>query len=1373
MNSFKKIHLSCSDLIFYKKIKMLITIFFYIKNDVKSMKNNFKFLIVLTILLIGCICIGSTFATDSNIDVTNVSSVDNTQNIQIAHDDSSNDIVPNPAATVGTFDELNNNISGKTGIIDIYNNYTYNSTTDSSLSGGITISSSNVVIDGHGCTIDGSGLARAFNITGNNVTIKNINFINTNATDGGAIYWRGANGTVSGCIFTNTNALVGGAISWNGVSGVVSGCIFTNTNASTGGAINWYGTGLMGSVEDCSFVNCSSGHGGGAISWEGANGVVSGCNFTNTNATDGGGAIYWSNGANGVVSGCIFTNTNASSGGAIDWYGANGVVSGCNFTDCSASYGGAIRWVYGTNGTVSDCNFINTNASTGGAISWEYSIDNCYGTVSGCNFINTNATDGGAIYWDADYGTVSGCNFINCSASVNGGAISWQGYDSVVSGCNFTNTNASNGGAIFGNDYAVNYVVSGCIFTNTIASKGNAICMYDLDSEDDDSPSLNITNCIYNSTDDNAPIYTNGTILSDVVITTMDGKTKNVAYGELVNLTGIVITSGMRVAGGVLTLSVNGSSFNASSDDAGVYSHEYLVDFMGSKSVTANYLNTTGSQTLNAYNITTSVIIDIDVFDIVGVYGDNITGSINTTCNGTITFTIDDAKFTGRVIDGAFVISNVTGLNAGNYADVPVSFVSDNGSYIGNTNVSFTLSPKSVDVSVNSLDCAYGAGIRGTMDFTGYDGNVTITIDGIVYNGTFDSTGNFIISDVLPVKEYVGTFSFITNDGNYIGSAPVSFNVTNANGSFKVNVEDIVYGSGFTINVTDAIGVNDEHLNGIVVVMINGKEYNVTLTNGVGSRVVSDVLPVDEYTVSASLTVPNYNVITNTTKFNVTNANCNFVVTVENAPYGSGFTVNVTATGVLNEGLNGTVRFVVNNKSYEFNIVDGVGSKHFDTVLPINTYGLVANFTASNYNVAKNGTSFKVTNATGSFNVIVEDSVYGSGFTINVTDAIGVNDEHLNGIVVVMINGKEYNVTVVNGIGSKVVDTILPVGEYSVSASLTVPNYDVITDTTKFNVTNADCSFEISVEPITYGDNFTINVTDAIGVLGEALNGTAIVVINSNEYNVTVVNGSGSKVVDTILPAGNYDVSATFVADNYNVAENSASLTVIPKTMDISVVINNITYGDDTISGVVNASMNGTVYITIPGSEPIAADVNESGEFNIPLKLPAGEYTVDVDFVSADGNYIGDDIVNFTITKEDPTIYVDVGPNKPVMTEIVEGDDVIVIVTLPNDATGQVRLSIDGGMTWGFADVIDGVAHYTFKGLKAGEYTLIAEYLGDNNYNNASTETTFVVEEAPVPSPVPSPNDLVNDTMPKVGNPILVLLIALCAIGLESFRRKL
>ncbi len=112
------------------------------------MKNNFKFLIVLTILLAGCICIGSTFAADSNIAITDVS-VDNTQNIEIAHDDSStkNDEIPNLQAKEGNFTELNNTIQGKTNYT-LDKNYKYIVGYDS-LKEGIKISTDNFVLDGN------------------------------------------------------------------------------------------------------------------------------------------------------------------------------------------------------------------------------------------------------------------------------------------------------------------------------------------------------------------------------------------------------------------------------------------------------------------------------------------------------------------------------------------------------------------------------------------------------------------------------------------------------------------------------------------------------------------------------------------------------------------------------------------------------------------------------------------------------------------------------------------------------------------------------------------------------------------------------------------------------------------------------------------------------------------------------------------------------------------------------------------------------------------------------------------------------------------------------------------------------------------------
>jgi hypothetical protein len=66
----------------------------------------------------------------------------------------------------------------------------------------ITIDKNNITIIGNNAILDAQCQSRIFNITGTGVTLKNIKFINGNATDsGGAIYWYGANGTINNSSF--------------------------------------------------------------------------------------------------------------------------------------------------------------------------------------------------------------------------------------------------------------------------------------------------------------------------------------------------------------------------------------------------------------------------------------------------------------------------------------------------------------------------------------------------------------------------------------------------------------------------------------------------------------------------------------------------------------------------------------------------------------------------------------------------------------------------------------------------------------------------------------------------------------------------------------------------------------------------------------------------------------------------------------------------------------------------------------------------------------------------------------------------------------------------------------------------------------------
>ena len=181
------------------------------------------------------------------------------------------------------FDELSDRIANtpEGDVLVLDKDYTYIGKPGK----GILINKT-ITIDGNGHTINGNHTSRMFNISADDVIVKNINFINGNAygkyfsndAGGGAIYWNGANGYIENCNFTNNtgrgleynpfekevtlvdeNGTVwqsismrpmgakineGGAIVWNGTNGTVSKCIFKTNSVgypNYGGAICWRG----------------------------------------------------------------------------------------------------------------------------------------------------------------------------------------------------------------------------------------------------------------------------------------------------------------------------------------------------------------------------------------------------------------------------------------------------------------------------------------------------------------------------------------------------------------------------------------------------------------------------------------------------------------------------------------------------------------------------------------------------------------------------------------------------------------------------------------------------------------------------------------------------------------------------------------------------------------------------------------------------------------------------------------------------------------------------------------------------------------------------------------------------------------------------
>lgn len=149
--------------------------------------KNFKIILICSILCV-FLSLSAVSAVDNDLNTTdkNVLSVnDISTNSLSATDD--NLVAVNENS--GSFTELKNLVTNG-GEVTLTKNYTYDGSSDSSLTNGITITR-DVTINGNGnVIIDADKKARIFNIQGATVTLKGITFTNghVGSEGGGYLY---------------------------------------------------------------------------------------------------------------------------------------------------------------------------------------------------------------------------------------------------------------------------------------------------------------------------------------------------------------------------------------------------------------------------------------------------------------------------------------------------------------------------------------------------------------------------------------------------------------------------------------------------------------------------------------------------------------------------------------------------------------------------------------------------------------------------------------------------------------------------------------------------------------------------------------------------------------------------------------------------------------------------------------------------------------------------------------------------------------------------------------------------------------------------------------------------------------------------------
>lgn len=328
----------------------------------------------------------------------------------------------------------------------------------------------------------------------------------------------------------------------------------------------------------------------------------------------------------------------------------------------------------------------------------------------------------------------------------------------------------------------------------------------------------------------------------------------------------------------------------------------------------------------------------------------------------------------------------------------------------------------------------------------------------------------------------------------------------------------------------------------------------------------------------------------------------------------------------------------------------------------------------------------------------------------------------INGNVHFTVNGVTGKASIVNGVATYTVSG-LKAGSYEASARFNGnKRYGPQTLTTKFNVVKSSPFISVSPVTVKYGVDaiFTVNLaSDVPGNVRFALNG------NAGE-KAKITNGVATYTYSG-LKYGLYNVDISY-AGNYKYAADTISTTlkVNKNSPIVSVVANDILYNENaTITVNLAQNVPGNVHFTI-GSVTQKGKITDGVATATFTGLKRGTYDVTV-YYAGNVNYVAQTkTASFNIIKGTPFISVDA-------SDVVYGEDAVITVNLASDVPGNVKFTING--VGGKGPISNGVASYTFSGLRSGTYEVIMTYAGNVNYNAQTINATFnVVKGTPITS---------------------------------------
>ena len=1045
--------------------------------------------------------------------------------------------------------------------------------------------------------------------------------------------------------------------------------------------------------------------------------------FLNVNFKDSNCNIFIQSAGNNELNNCIFSNITTGAGKTSVVYNTQGLMNldNCTFTNCHTQYGTITNYGSNVRMNVDNCNFVNNNASVEPG-----AINNCgILNVTNSMFVGNNATWwAGAIHTHSNAQTrIIGSKFIKNHAGWNGGALftysKLEVYNSTFDEniCDTTTGGGAIGSYNFGSSY--NITIENCSFKNNknTASGGNGGAITALNGGYLNVHGSNFTNnsadnglaiCAFNA---NYPNATGGVPFLQVYNNTFNNHWSNITENTVqISAGNYTFENNTFINCNQTIRGVNNTFINCTPEDSNLLKSLNIQSIRLNQPIVANPENNitgpqwamagydaqnSGQSPYNGINtlkvlwskslaLISSPIID-EEGNIYVVNGNTISSFYN---NGTSRWNFGAWMLAGIALYNDYIIAPEPGNKLTIVNKTTGKEVSSNIWQLSSAFTPIVDSEGNIYVSheypyngPGSVSGSHWVGVASYNNDTtspSYGYAFSASLIKLSKNPSYGKPGTLS----APVLDKLGNVWVNTIEGIIganIESGSNIFKISNAGTSGRPVVGDN--------NVVYCFGNN----NVIFALNAGGIIWNTTVPDGIGKVLAIDNENNVLYTVNAKGMVYKIDSLTgNISEF---------------------YNIEATVSSAIMIGANGTLYLGDDKGTFWIIGSDGklLDSCNFGSAI----VGMPAMDKTGNIYIGTKNTFYVLTSKMESnISVDIQNINVGDNATI-----IATLPANATGNVTFTVNNKEYIVAIENGSAKLNVENLLS-GTYDVLVRFMGDNnYLPSENNASFIVSKVPTNMNIAVDNINVGEDAVINIT----LPNEISNELVSVTIDGKSYTVLINNGKGSLILSNLV-ANSYPITAKYDGNyKYTEGENTTALTVAKMSSAVNVTANNIKFGEEAVINIAvpNVSL-GVATVVVNGKSYNVAIVDEKGVLNI-YNLAAGDYNVDVTYLG-DNKYLSStNAANFTVSKvSDYNMTVDIA-------DIVKGENATITVTIPEDGTGSVIVTINGTNYKG--TVIKGIAKVIIPDLDEGTYKVVTFYTGDNKYDSMIVNGTITVNK--------------------------------------------